>query len=520
MKHNLFIHTCCLLMIGFLGITSLFAQPPIEWQNTFGGSSTDILTSIEPTNDGGYIIGGVSASSDGDVAGNQGSQDYWIVKLNAWGAIEWQRDLGGSGLDVAFSTKQSLDGGYIIAGATQSNNGDVVGNHGSDDIWIVKLDATGTIEWQKCLGGSGSEKAQAIDITADGGYIVAGYSTSIGGDVTSNQGATDCWVVKLDAVGTIVWQKSLGGSSGEMATDIRQTSDKGYIFVSNSYSLNGDVIGNHGVSDIWAVKLDSVGTLLWQKCLGGSNGETVGSVLQTQDGGYILAGTTLSNDGDVTINKGFHDCWLIKLDSLGNIEWQKSLGGTNSDTGRYIAQCSDKGYIVCGQTLSNDGDVTFNHGNADYWVAKLDATGTLQWEKSYGGTNTDVAIAIHQLANDEYIIGGHALSDDGDITNHHGAEDIWVVKLSLKVATESPTLSNITISPNPTTGKLYIHLENPSSPETVQISITNLLGQTILQQEMIDNSWTLDIGTQPAGVYFLHIKQANGGEMVKKFEKL
>ena len=187
------------------------SAPEIQWAKCYGGSEYDAALSIQQTTDGGYIVAGLSLSNDNDVSGNHGGEDYWIVKLTSTGSIEWQKSLGGSGEDRASSVIQTTDGGYIIAGTSNSNDGDVSGNHGRDDYWIVKLSSTGILEWQKSLGGSGDDDANSIQQTTDGGYIIAGGSNSNDGDVSGNHGSDDYWIVKLAPSGSIEWQKSLGG---------------------------------------------------------------------------------------------------------------------------------------------------------------------------------------------------------------------------------------------------------------------------------------------------------------------
>jgi hypothetical protein len=303
---------------------SLHAQPSIEWQKCLGGSNIDYVYSIEQTSDEGYIIGGVTSSNDGDVTGNLGYQNYWVVKLNSSGNLVWQKSLGGLNIESITSIEQTSDGAYIILGNTLSNDGDVSGNHGSEDIWVVKLNNLGNIVWQKCLGGSSSEstlwqKGLVIQQTADGGYVINCLTYSNDGDVSGNHGGRDIWVVKLNDLGNIEWQKCLGGSGEETTTSIEQTSDGGYIIDGTTTTNDGDVSGYHGDTDIWVVKLNDSGNIEWQKCLGGSDYELhpygAPSVQQTTDGGYILIGNTSSNDGDVSGNHGFPDIWVIKLSS-------------------------------------------------------------------------------------------------------------------------------------------------------------------------------------------------------------
>ena len=227
------------------------------------------------------------------------------------------------------------------------------------------------IEWQKCLGGTSEDIAYSIQQTSDGGFIVAGETLSNDGDVSGNHGGRDAWVVKLNSSGDIIWKKCLGGTDHDFAYSIQQTSDGGFIVAGLTGSNDGDVSGNHGGSDAWVVKLNSSGNILWQKCLGGTDGDYANSIQQTSDGGFIVAGETESNDGDVSGNHGGFDSWVVKLNSSGNIEWQKCLGGTGWDWENSIQQTSDGGFIVAGYTNSNDGDVSGNHGSKDYWVVKL-----------------------------------------------------------------------------------------------------------------------------------------------------
>jgi len=324
-----------------------FSQAPtIQWQKPLGGTSSDDAQCIEQTADGGYIVAGYSESNDGDVSGNHGGYDCWIVKLDTAGTIQWKKSLGGSKEDAALSIKQTLDGGYIMAGGSYSNDGDVTANHGFADYWIVKLDSLGIIQWQKSLGGTDQDYAYSIQQTNDGGYIVAGFTESNNGDVTVNHGLSDYWIVKLDAFGTLQWEKTLGGTDFDYAYFIQQTLDGGYIIAGRSNSNDGDVAGNHGTTciqaDYWIVKLSALGTIQWQKCLGGTGDDKATSIRQTLDGGYIIGGDSWSNDGDVTWNYGYSDCWIVKLDAVGTIQWQKSFGGTGNDHTKSIQRSEER----------------------------------------------------------------------------------------------------------------------------------------------------------------------------------
>ncbi len=447
MKNSILL-TASLFLFSF----NIFAQAPaIQWQKAFGGFQVEAAQSVQQTADGGYIMAGYTQSNPpGDVSGNHGQNDYWVVKTDAAGNITWQKALGGTSSEQARSIRQTADGGYIVAGFADSNNGDVSGNHGNSDYWVVKLTAAGNLTWQKSLGGTGFDNATSIQQTADGGYIVAGYTTSNNGDVSGNHDAgRDYWVVKLDAAGNLTWQKCLGSAfgAGDFAFSVQQTTDGGYIVAGRSSAPNGfgDVTANHGGYDYWVVKLNAAGNLTWQKSLGGTSQDEAWSIQQTADGGYIVAGSTFSNNGDVTGNHGNIDYWVVKLDASGNLTWQKALGGTLEDVAFSVQQTTDGGYIVAGWTFSNDGDVSGNHSTAspDFWVVKLNAAGNLTWQKAMGGTGGEQAQSVQQTIDGGYIVAGNAVSNNGDVSGVHGNDyDFWLVKLEPEVtAAPIPTLS-------------------------------------------------------------------------------
>ncbi|OYU83774.1 MAG: hypothetical protein CFE24_09810 [Flavobacterium sp. BFFFF2] len=433
-----------IILLVILQITCFaFGQAPtIEWQKCLGGIYEDSASCIQQTSDGGYILAGHTGSNNVDVSGNHGLFDIWIVKLNNLGAIQWQKCLGGSDSDEAFSIQQTLDGGYIIAGRTDSNNGDIIGNHGLNDFLVIKLNNLGSIEWQKCLGGSGQDHARSIQQTNDGGYIVTGWAGSNNGNVTGSHGGGDIWVVKLNDVGVIVWQKCLGGSGYEFANSIQQTTDGGYIIAGSTFSNDGDVSGNHGGSDFWIVKLNNLGIIDWQKCLGVDSVDYATCIKQTTDNGYIVAGYTGSDGGTVSGHHGQDDIWVLKLNISGTLMWQKILGGNSQDKAGNIQQTSDGGYIVAGYTGSNNGDVIGNNGSTDAWVVKLNELGTIMWQKCFGGSSDDNANSIQQTTDGGYVMAGFSSSSDGDVSGNIGNADFWIVKLNAEIVSTPPPIAN------------------------------------------------------------------------------
>ncbi|PWR70173.1 PKD domain-containing protein [Methanospirillum lacunae] len=401
-------------------------------QKCLGGSLSDQGYEVISATDGGYLAAGYARSKDGDVSGNHGSSDVWVTKMDPSGTVQWQKCFGGSSSDYAYSATQTVDGGYLTGGLTSSIDGDVSGKHGGFDLWVVKMDPSGTLQWQKCLGGSSTDWAESIIQTDDGGYLAGGGTYSNDGDVSGYHGSSDAWIVKLDTSGDLQWQKCLGGSAGDVVNSVIQTDDGGYLAGGSTYSNNGNVSGNHGQSDYWIVKLDADGNQEWQKCLGGSDNDLAESIIQTTDGGYLIGGMSSSNDDDVSGNHGSNDYWVVKLDFSGSLQWQKCLGGSSGDWANSVIQTVDGGYLVGGVTFSEDGDVSGNHGNGDYWIVKLDEEGNLQWQNCFGGTKYDYLVSLTQETDRQYLAIGYTDSNDGDITGYHGNDDYWIARLTVQ----------------------------------------------------------------------------------------
>jgi len=357
------------------------------WFKHYGGSQVDRGDTIQQTSDGGYIVAGYTKSY------TYGNQDFAIYKLDSDGNKIWFKHYGGSAKDIGYSIQQTSDGGYIVAGETSSYT------YGSSDVAIYRLTSSGTKVWFKHYGGVSQDVCRSIQQTSDGGYIVAGYTYSY------SYGDTDFAIYKLDSSGTKVWFKHYGGSVGDVAKSIQQTSDGGYIVTGYTYSFS------NGNSDIGIYKLNSNGNKQWFKHFGGISSDYGESINQTSDGGYIVAGYTYS------FSSGGSDFAIYKLNSNGNKVWFKHYGGTNNDPGYSIQQTSEGGYIVAGFTIS------YTFGLEDFAIYKLNSSGSKTWFKHYGGVEDDRSFQIQQTSGGGYVVAGYTKSYT------YGNEDFAIYKL-------------------------------------------------------------------------------------------
>jgi len=357
-----------LLFILFLVQFSTFNLYP--WFKHYGDTSYDGAVSIQQTSDVGYIVAGSTESY------TFGGSDFAIYKLDSAGNQVWFKHYGGPNYEYGQSIQQTSDGGYIVAGQTDSFT------NGGDDMAIYRLDSSGNKVWFKHYGGTQYDYGRSIQQTSDGGYIVAGLSNSF------THGNYDFAIYKLDSSGSKVWFRHYGGSSDDRAHSIRQTSDGGYIVAGYTVSYS------HGSIDFAIYRLDSSGNKVWFRHYGGLYGDNAHSIQQTSDGGYIVAGQTDS------FTYGSGDFGIYKLNSSGNKVWFRHYGGTNTELANSIQQTSDGGYIVAGHTKS------YTYGDQDYCLYKLNSSGNKAWFKHYGGTNTDNARSMEQTSDGGYIIAG------------------------------------------------------------------------------------------------------------------
>jgi hypothetical protein len=479
-------YSSALIALTLIIFTSrVIAQPTKQWDKTIGGVSTDELKSVQQTADGGYILGGSSFSkAGGDKSEDSGFSyygDYWVVKLNAAGLKEWDKTLGGIATNNFTAVCQTADGGYIVGGSSLSNAGrdKTENSRGINDYWIIKLDAAGNKLWDKTIGSPSDDLLWSLKATRDGGCILGGETQGmVGGDKSDKtKGGYDYWVVKINAAGTKEWDKVIGGSEYDILKSLEQTTDGGYILGGLSYSnASGDKSENNrgddpniglGAFDYWVVKLNSLGIKEWDKTLGGNALDDFRQVIQTKDGGYIVGGESFSGiSGDKSdVSKGGRDFWLVKLNATGTKEWDKTIGGTIDEYLSALHPTTDGGFVLSGTYKS---------------LLKLNSSGNIEWDKSINGGGS--FRALDQTADGGFILGTSSdryLSGDKS-EDPKGGLDYWVVKLGFSTI-PPPTIqtNNLTSSNFCTSSPISVSFNTTgtfSPSEVFKVQLSNASG--------------------------------------------
>jgi hypothetical protein len=469
-------------LISFLSIICFFClfttegkTQPITFQKTFGGSGNDYSSSVQQTSDGGYIIAGYTRSI------GIFDFDVYLIKTDSNGDTLFTKTFGGSDWDDGRSVQQTTDGGYILAGYTSSLGA------GSFDVYLIKTDANGDTLFTKTFGGSGNDHSNSVQQTSDGGYIIAGVTYSFGA------GFYDVYLIKTDVNGDTLFTKTYGGGGDDYGSSIQQTSDGGYIIAGGTESFGT------GSGDVYLIKTDANGNTLFTKTFGGSDNDYGYSVQQTSDGGYIIAGGTESFGADSG------DVYLIKTDANGDMLFTKTFGGSGYDIGNSVHQTSDGGYIIAGQTYS------FGAGG-DVYLIKTDANGNTLFTKTFGGSGYDRSYSVQQTSDGGYIIAGRTSSFGA------GGYDVYLIKTDANGIV--PVKEN---EYTPLHFSLHQNYPNPFNPTTtlsfvishssfVTLKVYNVFGQevaTLINNKHLEagnHSVEFNASNLPSGVYFYRLQ--------------
>jgi hypothetical protein len=516
----------CLLILGIASSAQPFA---IEWQNCFGDSRDERAMDLVKTNDG-YLIASIYPSIET-------KEDILLIKVDKYGNEIWKKRYGGSDYDGVVRIFPTIDdSGFLLVGRSASSDGDISNDPypDSQDYWIVKINNSGDILWQKIYGGSDTEYPITGVTTFDKGILAYGNTYSNDGDISQYFGKWDSWMIKLDSTGNKVWDFTIGNSGTSFATDIIETSDHGLLVSSvyypgiggniecEPYNLNADIV---------VVKTDSSANVEWQECYKGSAHETTRASIEVSDG-YILACEASSNDGDVA-GAGYHvgyqgahnqyptsDIWLLKIDFSGNIIWTKCYGGSKNEFANRIFPTDDGGFIVFGETGSYDGDVTGNHSSGppytDIWVIKVNSVGDLLWQQCFGGNGFERLWAgVVDNGDGSYVIASTINDFNSGQVNcptTNGSKQIWLIKITdtttVGINERIKPEAVLKVYPNPANGYVVFETVNRS---TGLISITDIFGRLVAEVSVKELKTVWDTKGVRPGVYLYHLN--NGMQM-------
>jgi hypothetical protein len=408
----------------------------LDFVETIGGSKNDAFNAVKATLDGGYITAGFTQSNNGDITTKTDiSFDFLISKFSSENTVEWQKTYGGSEDDKASAIIQTLDSGFLVLGYSKSSDLEVSENAGSKDFWLLKLSNAGVVIWEKSFGFSGADYGTSLLATSDGGYLITGVLDVSASDGQGNSKSAanrhaggDYWVIKTDPTGNLKWSRFFGGSFTEVPLGIVETDDHNFILAGSSDSNDFNISNSNGSYDFWITKIASNGRLIWEKSFGGSEIDEARGIAATNDGNFIIVGDTRSSDKNVSINNGAADVWILKISRDGAILWEKTIGGTSFDVARGISKTQDNGFLIAGSSRSLDKGFE-NKGQNDALILKIDTNGKLLWQKTVGGSEIDFLYAVAELPNKSIIAVGESSSSDQDISKNKGFTDALIIQL-------------------------------------------------------------------------------------------
>lgn len=520
----------------------------ILWERSYGGKHAEYLYDAIPTADYGFILAGSSISNkNGNKSeASKGNLDYWIWKMDEKGSPEWQKSYGGNGVDLLQSVRITSDGGFILAGTSNSSvSGDKKeASKGQEDFWIIKLDANGQEIWQRTIGGSGQEKLLSITQTKDGGYILGGSSSSDKSEANergvvdkygkkeNSRGNLDYWVVKLDSKGEIEWDKTIGGKYVDELKSIEQTKDGGFILggYSNSPESGDKSQKNFGLGDYWIVKLDKEGVIEWQETMGGDKDDNLFALTQTNDGGFIAGGNSNSgtSNSKTKSNRNGTDFWVVKLNESGSILWQETYNYGKLDVLTSIVENPDGTFLIGGYAQS---EAKFNsnkslgkniktdkEGINDYVALKIKADGEEIWTQTVGSKGDELLKKLFETRDGGYILAGTSKGEvSRDKNSFKGGSDFWIVKLRDKDKKHKDK-ENIEAIPNPTNTFTNAIVGYDYKKGTA--TLYDLSGKMINSVKISgERTIPMDLSGLPQGIYVIEVKtdvSTDGVKVIKK----
>lgn len=463
----------------------------VIWQKTIGGAGDDAVNAIvSDLNENTYVLLSVQ---------NGNNHDIEIAKINKAGDFLWVTSIAGDRDEIGKDLLINHDGNLVVLGATHSD--ELLGNVGKgySDVLLAVLAPSGKIISTSTYGGSQNDVPASILQKSNGNYIITATSWSKDGDLTNNFGQSDIWLFETDAAGELQWEKSLGGLDDESAVKALLLENDALVLLGNSATYEGDYASNHGDQDIAIYSLDATGEILWQRLYGGFYSEIAADILQLANGNFFVAGTTFSDDGNISSNAGGSDAWFFEITELGMMEWSKTYGSYDNESVVSMVQTAS-GFLMLGSSRSSVINNISNHGETDFWLYEMDADKNRVSEQLFGASGYDRSSSV--LLNDDgsILMGGSSSSSDGVVQGNSGKNDGWLLKIHQSDLKNS---SDITVHPNPTKDVVYLN----NLPDGAEISLLSINGATVTNPQTTSRSVEImDLSALPSGVYLLKVE--------------
>jgi len=403
------------------------------WTSTYGGYNYDQPYALCKTSDGGTLVAGYSNSSDVFVSGNHGFTDILLLKFDVNGQFQWQKCYGGSINEAALDILAMSDGSYCLVGRNQSFDGDCTAMYGETDVWVIRVNENGDLLWQKSFGGSLGEFATSAVATDDNGIVFAGGAFSSNAPCTDQNGQGDMWLVKIDEAGNILWSNCFGSNAYDSGTIIRKTQDGNLLFIGGFNVGNNEITAtSHGATDALVVKMAPDGTIIWQYAFGGSQNDLVEEMIELPDGSFVIAGDSRSSNGDLTSpNAGLTDFWIFRIDANGTLVWSKNYGSNNSDYIRGLIQLNDGNIAFVGETQGVVNGMPL-FGTSDVYIGLLDLQGNVLFEDIWGGSNFDYTTDVLVDNDGQLLVTGYSWSNDNAFSTNNGYTDAYLLKYQIQ----------------------------------------------------------------------------------------
>lgn len=491
-----------ILSILVVSCNSFAQEHALLWQRSVGNSGEDDIASVITDHEENiYVLGSVQTENSG--------HDLYLLKMDEGGNEIWQKQFGGSGDETGAELYINNDGTVIILGTTNSKDEFHPTGTGYEDILLMKVSSSGALISKNFYGGDFIDVPTSIISTGNGNYLISAYSRSNNGDLSGNFGQYDMWILEINSYGSIIWQRNYGATDEDMAIKVLQQKDGTYMILGQSTSYDGAYSDNRGDNDIVLIKIDDVGNILWQHSYGGFLSDEAKDILQLENGNVLVVGSTFSYQFDVETNHGGSDVWLIEVDQQSHLIWEKTYGSYGNEYAASLAR-SESGFFIFGTSNSSSISSNYNNGEQDFWLYEIDEQNREIIDMSFfGASGFESGSAFSLLTDGSLLLAGNSNSKDGFVQGNSGKTDGWIIKVRSDFTQSG---DGIYVHPNPSSGTFYLN-ELPEKCQFEVYDLNGRPMDTQIYSDGF--AGVLDLSAYNPGVYILNVISDNERQTVR-----